>query len=61
MWSLAWPWMFLASPLPLLARAILSPVTETQEAGLKVPSFEGFAVLTNRARSEQLMNWRVWI
>ncbi len=61
MWSLAWPWMLLALPLPLLARAILSPVTETQEAGLKVPSFRGFAVLTNRARTEQLLNWRVWI
>jgi len=61
MWSLAWPWMLLALPLPLLARAILSPVTESQEAGLKVPNFKGFAVLTNRAKSEQLMNWRVWL
>jgi Ca-activated chloride channel family protein len=61
MWSLAWPWMLLALPLPLLARAILSPVTESQEAGLKVPNFKGFAVLINRAKSEQLMNWRVWI
>ena len=31
MWSLAWPWMLLALPLPLLARAFLSPVTESQE------------------------------
>ena len=61
MWSLAWPWMLLALPLPLLSRAILSPVTESQEAGLKVPNFKGFAVLTNRAKSEQLMNWRVWL
>jgi len=61
MWSLAWPWMLLALPLPLLVRAILSPVTESQEAGLKVPSFKGFAVLTDRARSEQLKNWRVWV
>ena len=61
MWSLAWPWMLLALPLPLLVRAILSPVTESQEAGLKVPSFKGFAVVTDRARSEQLMNWRVWV
>ncbi len=61
MWSLAWPWMLLALPLPLLARAMLSPVTETREAGLKVPSFKGFAVLTNRSGSEQLLNWRVWV
>ncbi len=44
MWSLAWPWMLLALPLPLLVRAILPPVLSTQEAGLKVPSFRGFAV-----------------
>lgn len=61
MWSLAWPWMLLALPLPLLARSLLSPVTETQEAGLKVPSFKGFAVLTDRSETEQLLNWRVWL
>jgi len=61
MWSLAWPWMLLALPLPLLARSLLSPVMETQEAGLKVPSFKGFAVLTNRSEAEQLLNWRVWL
>jgi len=61
MWSLAWPWMLLALPLPLLARALLAPVTESQEAGLKVPSFKGFAVLTNRSEAEQLLNWRVWL
>jgi Ca-activated chloride channel family protein len=61
MWSLAWPWMLLALPFPLLARALLSSVTESQEAGLKVPSFKGFAVLTNRSEVEQLLNWRVWL
>ena len=61
MWTLGWPWMLLALPLPLLVRAIVSPVTATQEAGLKVPSFRGFSVLTNRSDVEQLLNWRVWI
>jgi Ca-activated chloride channel family protein len=61
MWSLAWPWVLVALLLPLLMRAVLSPVTETQEAGLKVPSFRGFAVLTNRSEAEQLLNWRIWI
>jgi len=61
MWSLAWPWMLLTLPLPLLIRAVLPPVTETQEAGLKVPSFRGFAVLTNRSETERLLNWRVWL
>ncbi len=61
MWSLAWPWMLLALPLPLVARAMLSPVTESEEAGLKVPSFSGFSILTNRSEAEQLLNWRVWV
>ena len=61
MWSLAWPWMVLALPLPLVVRAILLPVTETQEAGLKVPSLSGFAVLRNRSKAGQLLNLRVWI
>jgi Ca-activated chloride channel family protein len=33
----------------------------TQEAGLKVPSFRGFAVLSDRSEVEQLLNWRFWI
>ena len=61
MWSLAWPWALLALPLPLLVRAVFSPVSDTQEAGLKVPSLKGFAVLTNRSEAEQLLNWRVCV
>lgn len=61
MWSLAWPWMLLALPLPLLIRKILPPVISTQDAGLRVPSFRGFAVLADRSEVEQLLNWRFWI
>ena len=61
MWSLAWPWALLALPLPLLVRAVFSPVSDPQEAGLKVPSLKGFAVLTNRSEAEQLLNWRVCV
>jgi len=61
MWSLAWPWMLLALPLPLIVRALLPPVIGTQDAGLKVPSFRSFAVLTERSEVEQLLNWRFWI
>ncbi|MFQ5548933.1 MAG: VWA domain-containing protein [Woeseia sp.] len=61
MWSLAWPWMLLALPLPLVIAAVLPPVTETSEAGLKVPSLASFTVLTDRSEAEQLLNWRVWI
>lgn len=61
MWSLAWPWMLLALPLPLIARALLPPVVATQDAGLRVPNFKGFAVLSDRSEVEQLLNWRFWV
>ncbi len=61
MWSLAWPWMLLALPLPLLLRALLPAVVGSQDAGLKVPSFKGFAVLSDRSEVEQLLNWRFWV
>ncbi len=61
MWSLAWPWMLLALPLPLLVRYLMPPVVSAQDAGLKVPSFKSFAVLSDRSEVEQLMNWRFWL
>ena len=61
MWSLAWPWMLLTLPLPILLRKLLPPVVGTQEAGLKVPSFRGFAILNERSQMEQLLNWRFWV
>ncbi|MDX1481442.1 MAG: VWA domain-containing protein [Woeseiaceae bacterium] len=61
MWSLAWPWMLAALPLPLLVRRLLRPASAAQDAGLKVPSFRGFSVLTERSQAERLMNWRVWL
>ena len=61
MWSLAWPWMLLLLPLPLLVRWLLPAVSGSTEAGLKVPSFSGFAVLSDRSEAEQLLNWRFWL
>ena len=61
MWSFAWPWMFLALLLPLVVRRVLPAVSGAQDAGLKVPSFHGFAVLKDRSDAEQLLNWRFWL
>jgi len=61
MLSLAWPWMLLALPLPFLVRILLPEAHRLQEAGLRVPSIAGFAMLTDRSRSEQLLNWRFWV
>lgn len=60
MWSLAWPWVLAALPLPWLMRRILPEATGLAEAGLRVPSLGQFSTLRNRATSEQLVNWRVW-
>ncbi|MEX2495528.1 MAG: VWA domain-containing protein [Woeseia sp.] len=61
MWSFAWPWVFLALPLPWVVRALMSPASGTSEAGLKVPSLGSFAMLADRATSEQWANWRWWV
>ena len=61
MLSLAWPWMLLALPLPLIVRALLPPVVSARDAGLRVPSFKGFEMLADRSEVEQLLNWRFWV
>ena len=61
MWILAWPWMLLFLPLPLLVRHYLPASQETNESGLKVPNFNLFSVLINRAPREQFSNVRLWI
>ena len=61
MWSLAWPWMLLALPMPFIARKILSESPSLQDAGLKVPSLSVFATLMQRPDSEKLLHWRFWI
>lgn len=59
--SFAFPWAFLALPLPFLVNRFLSESSSVQDAGLKVPSFGSFAVLADRSRVEQLMSWRMWV
>ncbi|MDH4109904.1 MAG: VWA domain-containing protein [Gammaproteobacteria bacterium] len=61
MWSLAWPWMLLALPLPFIVRKFLRAAPGGQDAGLKVPSLSGFQVLADRSEVEQLVNWRLWV
>jgi Ca-activated chloride channel homolog len=61
MYSLAWPWVLLVLPLPLLLRRFLPEAASLQEAGLRVPGFARFGMLSGRAAREQLLNWRAWI
>ena len=57
----AWPFAFLLLPLPWLVRRLLPEADAMQEAGLRVPGFQGFSMLSNRAATEQLVNWRFWV
>ncbi len=61
MWSLAWPWVLLALPLPLLVNRLLPESSSLQDAGLKVPGFGGFAMLADRSEAEQLLSWKLWV
>ena len=61
MWSLAWPWVLLALPLPLIANKLLPESPDLRDAGLHVPSLSGFAMLIDRSQAEQLLNWRLWL
>ena len=61
MWSLAWPWVLLVLPLPLILRRLLPPAKGLSEAGLRVPSLDSFETLRDRSDAEQLLNWRFWI
>jgi Ca-activated chloride channel family protein len=61
MWSLAWPWVLLALPLPLLVNRLLPESSSLQDAGLKVPGFDSFAMLADRSEAEQLLSWKLWV
>ena len=61
MWSLAWPWVLLALPLPWIARALLPQAQGLSQAGLRVPTLENFETLRDRSDAEQLLNWRFWV
>ncbi len=61
MWSLAWPWVLLALPLPLILRALLPEARGLLQAGLRVPTLASFETLRDRSATEQLFNWRAWV
>ncbi|WP_457666971.1 vWA domain-containing protein [Thiolapillus sp.] len=47
MLEFAWPWIFLALPLPWLVRSLLPPVRQ-QQAALRVPFLEDFEALQGK-------------
>jgi len=61
MWSLAWPWVLLALPLPWIVRVLLPKARGLSQAGLRVPTLSNFETLRDRSDAEQLLNWRFWV
>ena len=50
--NFAWPWLFLALPLPLLLRHFMSQQSITEQAALKVPFLEDFTHSEGRFASQ---------
>ena len=61
MWSLAWPWVLIALPLPWIVRVVLPRARGLSEAGLRVPTLNNFEALRDRSDAEHLLNWRFWV
>jgi len=65
-WNLAWWWMLLCLPLPLLIRWYFAPQVFDNDAALRVPVPEEFAAPGARsgirgARSRLWLLWLVWV
>lgn len=57
MFELAWPWIFLLTPLPWLLRALL-PAADSGEAALKVSFLDELQHLSGRRARVSLPSWR---
>jgi Ca-activated chloride channel family protein len=59
MWTLAWPWILIALPLPWLVRRFVPGDALDRDAALKVPSAAEFADLTGLRGAVLKRQWRV--
>lgn len=59
MLEIIWPWAFIALPLPLLVRYLLSSDRGTQEAALRAPFLDDLQSIATQRRSR--FNKRLWM
>ena len=63
--TLAWPWVLLALPLPLLLRWLLPPVPAAAGEALRLPSLEGLAAVAGGrpapSRGQQVLAVLIWL
>jgi len=58
--DLAWPWLLLALPLPVIARILLKP-QDAEQAPLVVPQLESFSFGEARMQAERGPAWPLWL
>ncbi len=56
-----WPWIFLALPLPLLFRYLLTTATAQESAALRVPFLEDFESLNDEKHNTTVKRWPLWV
>lgn len=64
--TLAWPWVLVALPLPLLARFLLKPADPAAGRALRLPFLQTLAALeavgrSRRRRFAQILAWLAWV
>jgi Ca-activated chloride channel family protein len=60
--SFEWPWLFLAILLPLFLRRVLPAASDAEEAALRVPSINPFALEgINKASRQRGRRWLMWL
>ncbi len=59
--SLAWPWVFLLLPLPILVRHFIKPAQQELEAALKVPFIDDFSLAVGGGLSRSNTPWKFWL
>lgn len=54
-----WPWLAALLPLPLLVRWLMPAVKDQQEAALRVPFIEDFAVISSKGAVAPRSRWKL--
>jgi len=57
----AWPWLFLALPLPWLIRRFTPAVNNAEQAALKVPFLDDFSIAQSQQVAQPNRPWGLWL
>ncbi len=57
----AWPWLFLALPLPWFIRRFTPAVNNAQQAALKVPFLDDFNIVQSQKVAQANKPWALWL